>query len=818
MRILYPLSVGLAALNLAVIGWGAARDYEWRTRGIPSPLEPAQSAAPSPALAVGSHQVQPESATEGSELTSGDEVTRFFAKHCLECHGAKKHKGDLRLDVFRSDAALGRDLRALFQLQNVLSQGLMPPEKEPQPSAETRHQILGRIRKMLANFTCSGNHDPGRRTLRRLNRREYANTLRDLLGLEDWDPPASLPTDDTGYGFDDIADVLSISDLLAEKYFQAAEDALDQTLFGLECEPLNESFAGSALEVSAGKGGVEGGFGFMLYTQGVLEAAVTLPRSGRYRLRVTVAADQAGPEKARWAILIGQQRAAEHEVTAPSDERQTFEDILDFPAGKTRIGVEFLNDFYDKDAADPLQRDRNLVVDSLDIEGPVNAPAAKPSAAHDRVFFRVPGKDGAPRECAREIIARFARRAYRRPVTPEEIAALLALYDAARAAGDDHERAVRASLLAVLVSPHFLFMVERDSPGVQPGTVHSLGPHEVAVRLSYFLWSSQPDEELSRLAEDGSLLATPVLLKQVRRMIGAAQSEAFLSAFAGQWLELNKLNAFTPDSARFPGVDRELLMAMRRETELCFKHILDNNRSILDLLDSRTTFLNDRLAAHYGYDLRPGPEFRRVEIPDPRRGGLLTQAGLLVITSNSTRTSPVKRGKFILETLLGAPPPPPPPDAGVLPENPGAQRALTLRQEMEAHRKNPDCYACHARMDPLGFTLENFDAVGRWRDAEGGQPLDVTGLLANGTRIPGARGLQQYILERREDVARCLVSKLMTYALGRGLEASDLCMVNDICRATAASSYRLRDIIEAIVQTDAFLKRRAGGRPSIKEG
>jgi len=407
-----------------------------------------------------------------------------------------------------------------------------------------------------------------------------------------------------------------------------------------------------------------------------------------------------------------------------------------------------------------------------------------------------------PREAAREIVARFANRAFRRPARPEEVERLLKLYDRAEKEGERFENCVRLAFEGALVWPAFLFRVELDPPGVEPGTSYPVGEYELASRLSYFLWSSMPDDELFALAARGQLRRD--LDAQMRRMLSDPKSAAFVQDFTGQWLTARKLAYVAPDSKEFPGFDEELRSAMVRETELFCAAILRENRSILDLIDADFSFVNGRLAKLYGIEGVTGPEFRRVKLP-PNRGGVLTQAGVLTLTSNPTRTSPVKRGKWVLEQILGTPPPPPPPDVPSLPE--AKQMTGSLRKVMEQHRENALCASCHQRMDPIGFAFENYDAIGAWREKDGGFAIDASGVLPRGQSFRGPAELKVILKDKKDQFSRCLTEKLLTYALGRGLEYYDRCAVDEIMEALEKDDYRFSALITGVIKSGPFQKR-----------
>jgi len=570
---------------------------------------------------------------------------------------------------------------------------------------------------------------------------------------------------------------------------------------------------GPKLEASGGSPADDDGR--ILTSDGEIAVTHQLPESGEYVLRIRASGDQAGPEPVRMAVRIDGKDLKRFDVTAArgSWEECTFHQKL--RQGKRRLSVAFLNDYYKPDDPDPRKRDRNLIVESIQLEGPLYAAGATRPESHRRIIFQTPKTRQEIPVAAHAILQRFASRAYRRPVTEGELGRLLKFVDLAVHNGDSFERGIQLAVQAILVSPQFLFRVELDSRSSSgSGKGHSetasapIGDFEVASRLSYFLWSTMPDDELYRLATEGKLRSSDNLERQVLRMLKDPRSQALVDNFAAQWLQLRNLKAATPDHGRFPGFDEPLRAAMARETEMFFGAIAHGDLSILNFLDSDFTYLNERLARHYGVGGVRGDQFRRVKLKGHTRGGLLTQASILTVTSNPTRTSPVKRGKWVLEQILGTPPPPPPADAPAFNEEQKAVSAASLRQQMEQHRAKASCATCHGRMDPLGFGLENFDAVGAWRDKDGSLPIDSSGTLPSGSSFRGPEQLKAILKSRSNEFARCLTVKMLTYALGRGLEDYDHCAVDKIVEHLVAANYRFSALVQGIVESDPFLKRR----------
>ncbi len=738
------------------------------------------------------------------------QVRPVLAKYCIRCHGATKPKGDLRLDKFQGPIDVTRE-RATWEgvLENLESQA-MPPEGQPAPTAEERERVVRWIDAALKRVDSTGQRDPGRVTMRRLNRVEYNNTIRDLVGIK-FHPADDFPSDDVGYGFDNIGDVLSLPTILMEKYLAAADKIVQSAIVTEESKKSPAKyFTGEKLK-APGKAYVNENGMQTLASNGEISTAFHFPKDGDYVFRIRASGSQAGDEPAKMELRVADREPYKFTVKAEPAAPQVYQARFQVKAGQRRVAVAFTNDFYDEKAPKGRQ-DRNLFVDSLEIKGPVNLDAAELPETHKRIVTQRPSKPAEFEACARDVLRKFATRAFRRPVRQDEVDRLVKLAVLARDQGDSYERGIQLAVQAVLVSPHFLFRVEMDSdPSKQEP--HYLNDYELASRLSYFLWSSMPDEALLAQAKRGDLRQREVLAGHVRRMLADAKSEALVQNFAGQWLQTRNLSVIAPDEDKFPGFDDALRGAMQRETELFFAAILREDRSVLDFLDADFTFVNERLARHYGMAGVSGKEFRRVKLADHRRGGVITLSGVLAVTSNPTRTSPVKRGKWILENILGTPPPPPPPMVAELKDDERTALSGTLRQRMEKHRADPNCASCHARMDPLGFGLENFDAVGAWRTQEGKFPIDSSGTLPGGQSFRGPAELKTILKTRKGDFTRCLTEKMLTYALGRGLEYHDKYAVEQITLGLARDNYRLASLIREITTSEPFQMRQPAHVP-----
>jgi hypothetical protein len=780
-------------------------------------------------------------AKEPAAVSFAKDVVPFLTKHCYACHGNGKKRADLALDKYQNEEAVQKDRQVWENVLHMLRGGEMPPKERPRPAAGEVEAALKAIDSVLTNLDCGKQRNAGRVTLHRLNKVEYNNTIRDLIGI-DFKPAADFPNDDVGYGFDNIGDVLSLSPLLLEKYLGAAESILDQAIVITDPpKPTKNRLSGLRVSFGAGEIIPRGGPAILRAKGDVSNESFC--DEGDYIIRAEVYGQQVGEEPVRAALRLNRADLQEFEVKAEQSAPATIEAKVRLKAGTARIGVSFLNPFSDPTIEDEKKRQRQLFVRNIIVDGPYNPPPPTLPESHRRIMqiadcglriadFQVPAsvqisalgamplgtgqppflqsatcnlRSAIPRAAARDIVTRFATRAFRRPVKAEEVERLLKLYDRAEAEGERFEQRIRLALAGVLVSPHFLFRVELDPLAAKPGTAYPLGEFELASRLSYFLWSSMPDEELFAQAGRGELRKN--LEAQVRRMLDDPKSAAFVQNFAGQWLTLRKLAGVNPDPATFPNFDEELRAAMTRETELFFEAIVREDRSIFDLLDADFTFVNERLAKHYGIEGVKGKEFQRVKAP-AHRGGILTQASILTLTSNPTRTAPVKRGKWVLDQLLNTPPPPPPPDVPELPND--KQLTGSLRKVMEQHRENALCASCHQRMDPIGFAFENFDAVGAWRDKDGDFAIDPSGVLPDGKSFKGPAELKAILKEGKKELfARCLTEKVLTYALGRGVEHYDRCAVDKVLEALEKNDYKTFTLLVEVVKSEPFQMRTA---------
>ena len=738
------------------------------------------------------------------------DIKPLLERYCFKCHGNKRTKAEVNLEAFGTRPDFSRDGRTWEKVHHVLHQREMPPEKKPQPTEDERILLTEFIDAQLAKFDCSNPAvpvNPGRVTLRRLNRSEYNNTVRDLFGV-DYRPAADFPNDEVGYGFDNISDVLSLSPILMEKYLRAAEEITAKAIrTDIPPYPPQDTIRtkkwGTKSDDQAVR--IENDSFWGMWREGSIDIRYPFRTDGEYLLRLNAYATLAGPEPPKMEVRLDNKPVRVFEVKVIKDERRDFIVKLKPGKGVHKISVAYLNNYVNDDSPDPaLRGDRNLFVKSTTVIGPLDAPQPKLPESHRRVIVRQ-AKPGEERQVARESLAQFAEKAYRRPVAEKEVNRLLSFVDMVMADGGTLEEGMQMATQAILVSPHFLFRWELDTRPVKDEPNRLLNDWELASRLSYFLWSSMPDAELFRLAKRGELIQPDVLAAQVRRMVADPRSRALVENFAGQWLQTRNLEGVTPDPLIFPSFDDDLRTAMKRETELFFEAVMKEDRSVVELIDADFTYLNGRLARHYGIDGVSGSKFQRVSLgKGSGRGGILTHASILTITSNPTRTSPVSRGKWILEQILGTPPPPPPADVELLSEDEQSVQSGSMRQRFEQHRAKPECATCHEKMDPIGFAFEHYNAIGAWRDMDGKFPIDSTGELPTGEKIDGADGLKK-VLKSKETFIRALCAKMLTYALGRGLEYYDKCAIEEVCNGLMSNDYRFSALLNGVVNSKPFL-------------
>jgi hypothetical protein len=758
-------------------------------------------------------------------------------KYCLECHDYAGQEAGLSLEgidlvnVAAHADTFEKVIRKLRGLQ-------MPPPGGARPTPDERMALVSYLETSL-DSAAREHPNPGPAAIHRLNRAEYGNAIRELLAL-DVDPAEYLPADDEGYGFDNIADILRTSPSLLEQYLSGSAKLAALAVGDPHTRALTSVYRAPS-DLAQGEH-VEG---LPLGTRGGILIKHYFPLDGDYDFSVFLLRNIVGymtglewPHQVE--IAIDGERVFLADVGGEADNAMSdanmsaaanaIDDRLRtrvfVPAGPHEVSVAFLK----KSAAEtqePLElHTRNLdlqdmngipVLDYVNIAGPFDAKGAGDTPSRRKIFTCRPANEAKPDDltCPTEILSRLAREAYRRPATEDDVGLLLKFYTTGSQKGG-FEGGIENALRVLLTSPAFLFRGEPDPPSVAPGTMYAVGDLPLASRLSFFLWSAPPDDELLKLAEAGKLTDPGIYKQQVRRMLTDPRSDALVKNFASQWLFLRNLQNAHPSVEDFPDFDDNLRTAMRRETELSFENMIREDRPVPELLTADYTFVNERLARHYGIPGVYGSEFRKVHLDDPNRRGLLGQASVLTVTSNPNRTSPVLRGKFVLENVLGTPPPAPPPNVPSLKENQAGQAAESVRARLEEHRRNPVCATCHDIMDPIGLALENFDAIGQWRTKEPGGPVDASGQLADGTHVDGPVALRKALTADPEQFVRVVTAKLLTYALGRGLEAYDMPVVRMIAADAKKDDYRFAAVIDGIVNSVPFRMRMAQGRQDTR--
>ena len=753
----------------------------------------------------------------------------LFDRYCVTCHNERLRTAGLlldRLDVSRVHA----NAETLEKVVRKLRSGQMPPAGRPRPDAETIDAFAGALEAAL-DHAAAADPDPGRVASRRLNRLEYVNAVADLLDLE-VDGEALLPSDMAGFGFDNNADVLSITPALMSRYIAAATRISRVAVGSPDNRPVMQVY-----KVGYERRDVRRSEDMPFATHGGLAVRHTFPLDGEYRFAIRLKRNETietidGIAEDEHQIELRIDHALVRRfpiggrfpgpdpgmlIAVPEDDaagqrlheyRMTADHELEVRV-QVNAGTRLVSAGFTDSAPSPNVPADLPGIDVLYVSGPFDGTVPEDTPSRRRIFTCRPDGGAAAEEeaCAREIFGALARRAYRRPVRDADVEPLLAVYREGRAAGG-FEAGVERALETLLSMPGFLLRVERQPAGTRPGGVYRLTDLELASRLSFFLWKSIPDDELLDLAAADRLRDPDVLAAQVRRMLADRRATRFLNDFVGQWLQIRNIHSQDPDGALFAGFNDSLRNAMVRETELFFESQVREDRPIPELLQADYTFLNEQLARHYGVDDVYGSRFRRVTWNDDRRHGLLGHASLLTVTSYANRTSVVLRGKWVLETLLGSPPPPPPANVPPLEEN-DRRNPTSLRERMELHRGSPVCASCHRRMDPLGFAMENFDAIGRWREDDGGARIDST-IELSGRVVDGPRAFREALLAEGDDeFIRTVAEKLLTYALGRGVDYYDQPAVRRITRELAGDGYRWSSLVQAVVASDQFRMRRA---------
>jgi hypothetical protein len=771
-----------------------------------------------------------------TEASRSDAVRPVLDRYCITCHNQRLKTAGVVLDGFDL-ARVGHEADTWERVARKLRTREMPPPGLPRPEADTYDRAASTLETAL-EAAAMANPNPGRVVVHRLNRTEYANAVRDLLAL-DIDGRSLLSADEPDQqGFDNVAGVLSVSPRLLENYLSSASMVSRLAIGDRSLGVVENNFKIPTALVQDDRTSDDLPFG----SRGGTSISHQFPLDGEYRIKVLL-------KRQLYLYLIGMGEPHQIDVrldgvlikrftiggggkerTAPESfagntqgdpdwevYMHTADDGLTVSvpvtAGAHDVGVSFVRRHWEREGIlQPPQRGfarttnelyfGNPAVDIVSISGPYSAKTPQDTASRRAVFVCRPAASTGDEKCARTILSRLARRAYRRPVTEQDVETLLAFYRAGQAE-DGFEAGIQRGLRRILASPSFLFRIEREPGNVPAGSVYRVTDIDLASRLSFFLWSSIPDEELLDAAVRGTLSTPAGVERQVRRMLADPRSRALIDNFASQWLTLNKLSGVVPDVDAYPEFDENLREAFREETRLFVGSQLHEDRSVGELLTANYTYVNERLARHYQIPNVYGSHFRRVTVTDGKRGGLLGHGSILTVTSYPNRTSPVLRGRWLLDNILGAPPPPPPPDVPSLQESADG-RPRSIRQQMEAHRKNPSCAVCHVRMDPLGFSLEHFDALGKWRTSVDGAPIDASASLPDGTKFEGVAGLRQLVSGHQDDFARTFTQKLMGYALGRSIEPTDLPAIRQITRKAAAGGYRWSSLITGIVTSTPF--------------
>jgi len=744
---------------------------------------------------------------------------KFIQQYCIGCHSERLKTGGITLE--NVDAArVSGDAGVWERVLRQVSSGQMPPAGMPHPDDAARSAFADNLEATL-DQAARANPNPGTTMPHRLNRVEYSNAVRDLLAL-DTRPGEALPVDDSGNGFDNQADVLTMSPSLIDRYLSLARSVSLAAVGDLKTKPNDVEYYGfdSSADRPAKRDPdpLRVPFGA---NRGMF-ADHYFPLDAEYELRIEIRGLTSQVLTTQIATVRIPVKAGFHHIVTTFPGNSVRDEIALAPVGRRAVPVrapkslqlDIRIDDARLELAEVTLSDANIDVRKITVAGPYRATGRGDTPSRRQIFVCRPSSARQEPACAKRILTNLAHHAFRRPVVNADVQPLVRLYDKGRVEGADFDEGIRRGIQAILISPDFLFRVEHDPKDAAPGSVYRLSDHELASRLSFFLWSSIPDDELLTLADQGKFHDPGVLKAQVRRMMADAKSDALIDNFAGQWLLLRNLANVRPDTDVFTHFDENLRQAFLRETQLFLTNIFREDRPALEMLDADYAFLNERLARHYGIPNVYGPQYRKVSLPPGSpRGGLLGQGSVLTVTSYPNRTSVVQRGKWVLENILGTPPPPPPPDVPALKPHAADGRKLTIREAMEEHRNNPVCSSCHSRMDPIGFALENFDGVGEWRDKDGGVPIDASGRLPHGEQFNGASGLTKLLLEKHKgEFIETVTEKLMIYALGRGMGPDDKPAIRAIAGKAAEHNYRMSAFVEAVVESVPFQMRRAGER------
>jgi len=733
------------------------------------------------------------------------EVQPFFVKYCNGCHSVDAMEAGIRTDHSGVDGVFIEDRKNWLKVYDMMRFKAMPPEEADQPSNAERDLVTLWLHEQLNSVDCDKVKDPGAVTIRRLNRLEYNNTIRDLFGI-DFRPADDFPSDDVGEGFDNIGDVLTLSPLLMEKYLNAAEQVAEQVIYAPSTDKQDELF----LDLSQFKISRSGSYAnetLRFTSNGDATGEFEIPFAGKYKVRIHVGADQAGSELAKMALQIDGRPQQLLSISARTGTPRDYEVEVRLAAGKHTLRMGFVNDFYNPKASDPKQRDRNLSIFGAAMVGPEVVPQDALTKLQREILSVKVNQGPETTAAATRILHPIISRAFRRNVEPAHVRAYGDLVNVVMSQGESFGRGMQVALSSILVSPRFLFRVEGNRGSDQ--SVREIDAYELASRLSYFLWSSMPDDRLLSLAFSGDLVKPRILEAEVERMLIDPKAEGLVEGFATQWLNLRNLDEVTP-APKFK-FSESLRDSMKTETMMFFGEVMRRNRSIVDFLDGKFTFVNEELATHYNLPNVSGPEFRLVSLTGRPRFGVLTHGSILTLTSQPNRTSPVMRGKWIMENILGTVPPDPPEDVPEIDEKKAESGESSFRKQLEIHRESAVCASCHNHMDPLGFGFENYDAIGRFRLKDGPFVVDPSGVLPTGEEFQGTEQLVEILTKRDQEFARALTSRMLTFALGRGLQYYDRCAVDKIVEKLEQDNFRFHSLVKQIIFSDPFLKRRVVG-------
>jgi mono/diheme cytochrome c family protein len=818
--------VTVLAASLAVLfGWAVRAQQSTRQAPPAAPVS-ATVAAPKPAAARTPVQSTPPAPAASSPLTAAGQ-TELVTTYCATCHSDRAKAGGLSLANFNAMRAQ-EEPELVEKMIRKLRAGMMPPAGAKRPPAATIDQLTAALESRMDEHFAT-NPNPGWRPFQRLNRAEYTRAVKDLLGLE-VDVNAYLPADTISHGFDNVADVQGMSATLMEGYLRAASQISRLAVGDREATP-----AAATYKVGRTMSQMRHVEGAPMGTRGGIVVTHIFPADGDYVFSVNLHNEPLGGLYGRSTmsvmnlkeeidVAIDGQRVA----VIPLNERMSESDAsnsldpktarIHVTAGPHRVSAAFIQKF-EAPITDMLVPTENTLADvsmsfgvtllphlrDMTVNGPYAVTGVSDTVSRRRIFTCRPTSAAEEPACAREIVTSLATKAFRGPVPAADLDTLLGFYEQGRKAGD-FEHAIRYTLQAMLASPRFVFRLEEVPVTMRAGQPYRLNDLDLASRLSFFLWGTVPDAELSKVAAAGGLKTPAAVRRQVERMLADPRSEALATRFAAQWLRLQDLDKIIPDYLQYPHYDDTLALGLRRETELFVDSLVRDNRSVLQLIDSDYTFVNERVAIHYGIPNVTGPEFRKVPVTDPNRRGILGHGSILALTSIADRTSPVLRGKWIMEVLLGSPPPPPPPNVPALDDtkDTAGGRTLSVRERMEQHRANPACMSCHKVIDPLGLALENFDVTGAWRIKDNEVAVDPVGDLYDGTKLSGPPALREALLRHKDAVLLSFAEHLMTYALGRRVEAFDMPTLRQIIRDAAANDYKVQAFIQGVVASQAF--------------